>query len=295
MSEKTDPDQAANPFGMDRRPLLKLLGAGTGLAALGSGTGVADEHEDSQDRNHDGERGDDKESEDRAPRIDPRFGHTAADATNIPQDLRPDHTVDMYEVMPEGFPPESDGLPPEYDHPLLFVFEPAGLHISPGDIVEFRGTSPDHTVTAYHPEHGFQRRIPENVPPFSSPMVPQGGSWLYRFDQPGVYDLFCGPHHTYGMVMRLVVGDLATEELPDYVNTYQAEPPTLAPFSTEFMTMTLSAFAGQEVEWPFLTPVDVFETPSLDPMEIQDAGTVPFANIASDLEFTTYERPDGGH
>ena len=88
-----------------------------------------------------------------------------------------------------------------------FYFEPAGLFIEPGDTIRFVATSPHHTVTAYHPLQGKPLRVPEGVEPFSSPMIPVGQTWEYTFTVPGVYDVWCGPHESYGMVMRIVVGE----------------------------------------------------------------------------------------
>ncbi len=85
-------------------------------------------------------------------------------------------------------------------------FEPVGLAIESGDIVQFTPTSPGHTVTAYHPQRGRQRRIPENASPFSSSVLGTDAVWLYRFDEPGVYDLRCTAHELFGMAMRIVVG-----------------------------------------------------------------------------------------
>ncbi len=88
-----------------------------------------------------------------------------------------------------------------------FYFEPTGLYIEPGDTVRFVAASPHHTVTAYHPLQGKPQRVPDGVEPFSSPMIPVGSTWEYTFDVPGVYDVWCGPHESYGMVMRIVVGE----------------------------------------------------------------------------------------
>ncbi len=88
-----------------------------------------------------------------------------------------------------------------------FYFEPTGLFIQPGDTINFNAQSPHHTVTAYHPLQGKPQRVPEGVEPFSSPMIPIGQSWSYTFEHPGVYDVWCGPHESYGMVMRIVVGE----------------------------------------------------------------------------------------
>lgn len=87
-----------------------------------------------------------------------------------------------------------------------FYFEPTGLHVQPGDTVRFVAATPHHTVTAYHPAQGKPLRVPEGVPPFSSPVIPVGETWSYTFDTPGVHDVWCAPHEIFGMVMRIVVG-----------------------------------------------------------------------------------------
>lgn len=107
------------------------------------------------------------------------------------------HEVGLYIEEVEGRPvPE-------------FYFEPVGLFIQPGDTVEFKAYTPHHTATAYHPAQGKVQRVPDGVEPFSSPMIPVGQSWSYTFTIPGVYDIWCGPHESYGMAMRIVVGTVA--------------------------------------------------------------------------------------
>lgn len=86
-----------------------------------------------------------------------------------------------------------------------FHFEPAGIQVEPGDVILFSAETPDHAVAAFHERHGRQNRVPDGVGPIASPLVPVGGSWRYRFEQPGVYDLYCPPHGVFGMVMRVVV------------------------------------------------------------------------------------------
>jgi plastocyanin len=105
------------------------------------------------------------------------------------------HDVMMNYAMVEGRPiPE-------------FYFEPVGLLIQPGDSVRFVAATPHHTATAYHEQHVKSHRVPDGVEPFSSPVVPIGEDWTYTFSIPGTYDLWCGPHEPYGMVMRIVVGE----------------------------------------------------------------------------------------
>ena len=100
-----------------------------------------------------------------------------------------------------------------------FFFQPTGLFVEPGDTVRFIADTPHHTVTAYHAQHGKAQRVPEGVEPFSSPIIPINETWEYTFTEPGVYDLWCGPHEQYGMAMRLIVGEATgpgTEPISDF-------------------------------------------------------------------------------
>ena len=195
-----------------RRTLLKAAGVASG-ASLFAGTGVASTHNSSS--NHDSATGDNW----CPPCIDRLAGYTALAGENeLPAE--PDHVVDMYieprhvlfqetaveETDVDPVEPSDTEQPPE-EFPDFF-FDPVGLHINPGDVVEFYNESEEHTITAMHPRFfGMQQRIPDGAPPFSSPPVMNEERWLYRFDEPGIYDLFCVPHFELGMVMRLVVLD----------------------------------------------------------------------------------------
>lgn len=258
--------------GIDRRSVMKALGAGTVLS-LGAGSATA-EHDDPH-----------------TPHIDARYGYATPDAGDVPKKLEPDHEVELHVVPPN----RSESQPP------LFHFEPSGLSVEAGDVVQFTFTAPDHTITAYHPAHGFQRRIPEEAAPFSSPVVAVGGAWLYRFEHEGLYDLYCAPHHVLGMAMRVVVGDLEEDDVPDYEDTFAATPPLLAPFSKEFLEEELHEFTAfveaedetvnEDCEWVWLTPREVLDTEALDPANVQDGdGKVSFDAVLDDIE-----RVDVGH
>lgn len=154
------------------------------------------------------------------------------------------HEVDMMIAEVEGQPiPE-------------FFFEPVGLFIAPGDTVRFLAPTPHHTVTAYHPLQGKVQRVPDGVEPFSSPMVPVGGSWEYTFTVPGVYDVFCGPHEQYGMAMRIVVGE--------------ASGPGTAPVE-DFSPFGAMGAAGT-----------VLNDPALNPQRIVEVGSVAWSEISAE-------------
>ncbi|MFD1645780.1 cupredoxin domain-containing protein [Haloarchaeobius litoreus] len=265
--------------GVGRRALLWALGAGAALTSAGSAPVTA-------------------ESDAGQPEIDPLYGYATPDASAVPSGLQPDHTVELH--VEEGGPWEP-GRPQDTVHGPLFHFEPVGLAVEPGEVVQFTFKTPDHSVTAYHPAHGYQQRVPQGVPPFSSPVVGAGGAWLYRFDEPGLYDVFCAPHHILGMAMRLVVGELAEEDVPSYEDTFQGDPgppPLLAPFSKQFLEGELEHFSrpGENVnlEWVWLTPQEVLDTDALDPSNIQaEDGSVSFEAVLADIDRIEVAQDDG--
>ena len=92
-------------------------------------------------------------------------------------------------------------------------FDPAGVHIAPGDTVRWVQIGGFHSVTAYHPNNdNHELRIPVSARPWDSDILlaeyPQrGATFEHVFTVPGVYDYFCKPHEMAGMVGRIVVGN----------------------------------------------------------------------------------------
>lgn len=192
--------------GIDRRTMMKVFGTGAAVSALGSGTASAQSS------------------------IDPVWGETVGFEQTTT--LSGDHTVTLH-VHPGGdhddFPilsnvkninlqqqllvshPLGKGVGKGSELPAEFFFDPVGLHVQPGDTVEFVSHNHEHTVTSFHPGFGFPRRVPAGR--FSSPPImgfeEQGrhDSWFYKFTTPGVYDINCLPHLPLGMVMRIVVAE----------------------------------------------------------------------------------------
>lgn len=150
---------------------------------------------------------------------------------------------------------------------LGFYFEPAGLSVAPGDVVLFSAETPDHGVVAYHARHGRQNRVPEGVGPVSSPLVPVDGYWLYRFDVPGVYDLYCPPHDPFGMVLRVVVTEGEVPE-PSVEQTGRAPPATNA---------LAGVFGGLDPNLP--SSLDGLESAPLEPGAVVADGTVPWEAV----------------
>ena len=239
-----------------RRNVLRALGAGTALAATGgvasgAGTGggrLFDMHDDTANAE-----------------IDPQFGFPAASGEVEPP-VEPDHEIEVMIRPREGAPiPE-------------FFFQPTGLYVEPGDTVQWTFVTGHHTVTAYHPGFGFHRRVPEGVPPFSSPVMPQGGYWLYTFEEPGVYDYHCGPHEVFGHAGRIVVGNAESyEPLPDLC---ASAPPAEGGGEGDGDGEGEGGGGGEEeLRLPFLTAHTVLSDESLSPECIVREGAQPWSTI----------------
>lgn len=217
-----------------RRAFLAAVGAGAAVGLAGC-TGTADPAGETPTPAADGG----------ASAIDAQFGFVGR-SQEVERPVEPDHQVQLLIGPREGAPiPE-------------FYFEPTGLFVEPGAVVEFLLATPDHTVTAYHPQLGRTQRVPDGVPALSSPVLGGGAYWLYRFEAPGVYDLYCAPHEPYGMAMRVVVGE--------------ASGPGAEPVSTEEP-------AHGDPRPPFRTSATVLADAALAPDAIVEAGSVEWASL----------------
>lgn len=88
-----------------------------------------------------------------------------------------------------------------------FYFDPTGLRVEPGTTVRFINESGQHTATAYCEENGKANRIPEGAECWDSGMlVEEGATFEVTLTEEGVYDYFCLPHESLGMVGRIIVG-----------------------------------------------------------------------------------------
>ena len=92
-------------------------------------------------------------------------------------------------------------------------FDPAGIHIAPGDTVRWVADQRlpfGHRLPPANDNH--ELRIPESAEPWDSDILladyPRPvATFEHVFTVPGVYDYFCKPHEMAGMVGRIVVGE----------------------------------------------------------------------------------------
>jgi plastocyanin len=249
-------DRSGDDGHIARRGFVAAVGAGAvvGLAGCvgGDGTAAADAATPTESGGEGGsgnETGTPTETGSEGwTGLDAQFGFVGA-TPEAPAPVEHDHEVQL--LIGE----REDAPVPE------FYFEPSGLFVEAGSVVKFVLATPDHTVTAYHPSLARTQRVPDGVPAISSPVLGGGTYWLYRFETPGAYDLYCAPHEPYGMAMRLVVGE--------------ATGPGAEPVSTEEP-------AHGDPRPPFGTSATVLSDPALDPERIVEAGSVPWEDISAE-------------
>mgnify|MGYP006274991241 CR=1 FL=1 len=288
-TDRTTADPSAN-----RRSVLRALGAGSALAAFAGGSaarerGASERAASIADATDARSPAEARERARQSGDIDPVWGFPAlSDETDPPTSTA--HEVEV-QIRPRDAPiPE-------------FVFEPTGLYVEPGDTVRFSYESPHHTVTAYHPAFGYEQRVPDEVPPFSAPALPQGGYWLYNFDRSGVYDLHCAPHEIFGHAMRVVVGSPSgpgADPLPDLC-AGGAETTGMDEETTGMDEETTTGMGGEttagseggqesgedrqeggepELDPPRVTSYTVLSDPALDPDTIVDERRVSWDDLA---------------
>lgn len=105
--------------------------------------------------------------------------------TNAPQSTMADHTVMMLNVDCN-------------DANIVNVFEPAILHIEPGDSVQFLATDPSHNTAS---KRGM---IPEGAEAWNGAVDEE---LILTLTVPGIYGYLCLPHYDWGMVGLIVVGN----------------------------------------------------------------------------------------
>lgn len=302
MSSDPLSEREADRFAVARRAVLRAAGASAALA-LGSGA-VAATPPDGASTGPGSGGGSSNPNY-----IDPIFGQSSAGPipNSFPPTVRPSHEVEVHIDLPPDFvfaagqlltPAQKQtvnaavasgdvsGLSGatvfgdvsllDIGHALLdtvgFHYEPAGLKVAPGEVVLVNATTPDHGVAAYHERHGRQNRVPEGVGPISAPLIPVGGYWLYRFEEVGVYDLYCPPHEVFGMVLRVVV----CEDGGD-VPQLDGGPGGRPPDDENLLSLV---FGGLDPNVP--SAAEALASPALSPVNVADEGEVAWDAVVDE-------------
>lgn len=94
-------------------------------------------------------------------------------------------------------------------------FDPHVVWVEAGGTVTWTNESGAHSVAAYAPDNDKPRRIPEGAASFDSGLLTEAGAeFSVTFEEPGVYDYYCAPHETIGMIGSVIVGEPDPHDQP---------------------------------------------------------------------------------
>lgn len=94
-------------------------------------------------------------------------------------------------------------------------FEPHVVWVEREGSVTWKLESGSHTTTAYAKKTDKPQRIPDGANAWDSgTLSEQGKTFEHTFETEGIYDYFCIPHETIGMIGTVIVGNPKTEDQP---------------------------------------------------------------------------------
>lgn len=94
-------------------------------------------------------------------------------------------------------------------------FEPHVAWVERGGTVTWELGSGAHTTTAYAGTDDRPRRIPEDASEWDSDTLSEpGATFEQTFETAGVYDYYCRPHESSGMLGTVIVGDPEPDDQP---------------------------------------------------------------------------------
>lgn len=198
----------------DRRAFLGAVG-GVTVAAVAGCTGApptASNQTGGDDETGGGSHGDEHREEDSHGETE---DHHEADQHHEVTTTEDHHEADEHHTEEAPHEEGGHGVDGPSDHAEVKMqtldsghhFHPHVAWVTPGGTVTFHNVSGTHTATAYHPNNGKPRRVPEGVEPFDSGILSEAGATFeHTFEKEGVYDIYCEPHETVGMIGSIVVG-----------------------------------------------------------------------------------------
>jgi plastocyanin len=95
-------------------------------------------------------------------------------------------------------------------------FDPHIAWVEPGGTVTWELESGTHDAVAYHPDNDDKPlRMPEDATPWRTDLLSeQGATASHTFETEGVYDYYCTPHESLGMVGTVIVGEPDAHDQP---------------------------------------------------------------------------------
>ncbi|MFB6130982.1 MAG: plastocyanin/azurin family copper-binding protein [Salinigranum sp.] len=120
------------------------------------------------------------------------------------------------------------------------------LWIDQGTTVTWNVESGSHSTTAYSKKNNKPQRIPDGASSWDSGILSQQGKTFdHTFSKAGVYDYYCTPHESLGMVGRVVVGAPNLSKEPAMQDPQQSIPKAAQQVLSDFNTLTKTMFGSQ--------------------------------------------------
>ncbi|WP_336022824.1 plastocyanin/azurin family copper-binding protein [Halobellus salinisoli] len=206
---------------IQRRRFLKTTVVATAAVATAGCIGNSDAQEDSPDEtdgsNDESHTHGDGEEHDEDDEHDESHSHN-----ELPEEPSDSVTVEMY----------SDGSEHHFNPHLVWV--------NTGGTVTWRLESGTHTTTAYHADNDTPERIPNGVKSWDSGTLSEGGNTFEQtFEVEGVYDYYCSPHESMGMLGAVVVGNPDTDGEPGLAEPQEELPEAAREKISELNEMAL--------------------------------------------------------
>jgi plastocyanin/predicted lipoprotein with Yx(FWY)xxD motif len=129
----------------------------------------------------------------------------APDGSKIEGHGEDDHSHDHMDEVPTGPADHADVSMKDMDGG--HHFDPHVVWVETGGSVTWTLESGAHSTTAYHPDADKPLRIPADARSWNSGVLSnEGATFSHTFEQEGVYDYFCIPHESMGMLGSVIVG-----------------------------------------------------------------------------------------
>ena len=195
------------------------------------------------------------------------------------------------------------------------VFDPEITWVKPGGSVTWKNVDEDpHTTTAFAPSNDKPQRIPDGADGWDSGILKTDQTFTQTFDNAGVYQYYCTPHESLGMVGIVVVGtpdpagqpafssfqDSIPQKASSKLETLDGKVKTLlsshqSSSGEEFASkQEVESFPSEPVERAKTTMTMVSETEPVFNPEItwvKPGGSVTWKNVDEDPHTTTAFAP----
>ncbi|MDS0473948.1 plastocyanin/azurin family copper-binding protein [Natrinema sp. 1APR25-10V2] len=126
-----------------------------------------------------------------------------------------------------------------------YLFTAPVQWLEPGTTLTWVNESGSHSTTAYASANDRPDRIPANAEAWDSGVLTEeGATFEHTFDEEGVYDYYCTPHESLGMVARLVVGTPNIENSPALAEPQSSLPDTAQEIIRGLNTLTVPMVGG---------------------------------------------------